>query len=285
MSRVLIVEDDRATRLLLRATLKRAGFSVATASDGTLALRQLRKREFDLMLVDIWMPRMTGLELMSRLPEKYPRPKVVVMTSDDTPGTLLQAVREQAYQYINKPIQPKELIAVLHKAMAAKPASLPIQLVSARPHWVELLVPCDRDAAERIQSFMARLKADLSDEVRESVGWVFRELLLNAIEWGGKLDPRRKVRISYIRARRMLIYRISDPGKGFRFEDLNHAAIANPSAEPSVHMDVREEKGMRPGGFGILMARAMVDELLYNEAQNEVVFVKYLTEDPPAKGT
>lgn len=276
MSRILVVEDDRATRHLLRETLKRAGFSVSTASDGTLALRQLRKKKFDLMLIDIWMPRMNGLELMSRLPDDPQRPKVVVMTSDDTPDTLLQAVREQAYQYVGKPVKPKELIAVLNKALAAKPASLPIEVLSASPHWVELLVPCDRDAAERLQSFMARLKADLSDEVRESVGWVFRELLLNAIEWGGKLDPRRKVRVSYLRANRMLLYRITDPGKGFRFEDLDHAAVANPSAEPCEHMDVRQEKGMRPGGFGILMARSMVDELLYNESQNEVVFVKYL---------
>jgi len=123
---------------------------------------------------------------------------------------------------------------------------------------------------------MERLRADLPQEVRESVGWVFRELLLNAIEWGGQLDPRRKVRISYLRARRMLLYRIADPGKGFRFEELRHAAVGNPKEEPIEHVEVRKDQGLRPGGFGILLSRAMADELLYNEAQNEVVFVKYL---------
>jgi hypothetical protein len=48
-------------------------------------------------------------------------------------------------------------------------------------------------------------------------------------------------------------------------------------------MQVREEKGIRPGGFGLLMVRASVDELLYNERRNEVVFVKYL--DRPAEGS
>jgi CheY-like chemotaxis protein/anti-sigma regulatory factor (Ser/Thr protein kinase) len=256
--------------------LKKNGYTVSTSSDGALALRQLNKKNFDLMLVDIWLPKMTGLELLTRLKDRPNRPKTVVMTSDGTPETMLKAVREQAYHYINKPVQPEELLRILKKALAATPASLPIEVVSAEAHWVELVVPCDRNAAERIQSFMAKLKTDLPDDVRDSVGWVFRELLLNAIEWGGKLNPRRKVRISYLRAKRMLLYRIADPGKGFSFNGLEHSAMSNPNDQPCEHIEIRQDKGMRPGGFGILMARAMVDELLYNETQNEVVFVKYL---------
>lgn len=276
MSTILIVEDDRTTRHYLRAVLRKNGYSVSTSSDGALALRRLGKQNFDLMLVDVWLPKMTGLELLARLKDRPNRPKAVVMTSDGTPETMLKAVREQAYHYITKPVQPDELLKILKRALAAKPASLPIEVISAGPHWVELVVPCDRNAAERIQSFMAKLKTDLPSDVRESVGWVFRELLLNAIEWGGKLDPRRKVHISYLRAKRMLLYRIADPGKGFSFNNLNHSAVSNPNDQPCDHIEIRQDKGMRPGGFGILMARAMVDELLYNEAQNEVVFVKYL---------
>ena len=55
-----------------------------------------------------------------------------------------------------------------------------------------------------------------------------------------------------------------------------HAAISNAVDEPYAHMRVREEKGLRPGGFGLLMTRTLVDELIYNEAHNEVVFVKYV---------
>jgi anti-sigma regulatory factor (Ser/Thr protein kinase) len=74
----------------------------------------------------------------------------------------------------------------------------------------------------------------------------------------------------------MLLYRIADPGKGFTFEGLNHSAVSNPAEDPMQHVLTREDKGLRPGGFGLLMTRQMVDELLYNEAHNEVVFVKYL---------
>src|SRR5262249_11929260 len=143
------------------------------------------------------------------------------------------------------------------------------------PEWVELVVPCTREAAERLQEVMMRLDGDLADDQRESIAYAFRELLLNAIEWGGRLDPSSTVRISYLRAKRLILYRIADPGTGFNIDNLQHAAIGQDS--PITHVQVREEKGLRPGGFGLLTVRSSVDELLYNEKRNEVVFVKYLS--------
>ena len=74
----------------------------------------------------------------------------------------------------------------------------------------------------------------------------------------------------------MLLYRIADPGQGFKLADLAHSAISNAPDRPLDHAAVREEQGLRAGGFGIFLVREMVDELIYNEAHNEVVFVKYL---------
>jgi two-component sensor histidine kinase len=62
---------------------------------------------------------------------------------------------------------------------------------------VELLTPCTIQAAERIQSFLMKLEADLPDELRNIIGMAFKELLVNAVEWGGKPDPNRKVRIAH----------------------------------------------------------------------------------------
>ena len=97
---------------------------------------------------------------------------------------------------------------------------------------------------------------------------------MNAVEWGGRLDPSHKVRITCVRTDRMLMYRIADPGPGFSFENLDHAAIGHDN--PIDHMLVRNAKGLRAGGFGVLTARASVDELVYNQKQNEVIFIKYL---------
>lgn len=276
VQRILVVDDDRSTRELIRLQLKSAGYAAETAADGAAALARIRSEKFDLVLLDVWMPGMDGLEMLAQLRAVPSHPKMVVMTADATSETLLRAVREHAYRYITKPVEPNELITMVREVLAAKPEGRPIEVISARPEWVELLVPCDREAGERIQDFLARLDTDLPEDVRANVGQAFRELLANAIEWGGGLDPNQSVRISCLRARRMLLYRIADPGKGFRFENLTHAAINNPPDQPMEHAHKREEKGLRPGGFGLLMTRQIVDELLYNEAQNEVVFVKYL---------
>ena len=273
---ILVVDDDRTTRRMLRLQLEAAGHEVATARDGAAGLAKLSRSRFDVVLLDVWMPGMDGLEVLSRLRGAPSRPRVIVMTADDAPETLLKAVREQAFGYVAKPVEPEELNNAIASALTSKPDLRPIEVVSAKPDWVELLVPCDREAATRIQDFLSQLDSDLPANVRADVGQAFRELLMNAIEWGGRLDPKQTVRIAYLRARRMLLYRIADPGKGFSFRELTHAAINNPPHDPMEHTAVREEKGLRPGGFGLLMTRQMVDELLYNEAHNEVVFVKYL---------
>ena len=271
---ILVVDDDRATRHVTRAVLAKAGYKVRVAPDGAQALARLRNGTFDLMLLDVWMPKMDGLQLLARLKGRKRTPRIIVMTSDDTPETLLRAIRERAFQYVRKPVEPQALRTLVREVLARGPAP-EIEIISARQNWVEIVVPCTREAADRLQEVMRHLEAGLSDEVREDVAFAFRELLLNAIEWGGKLDPKRKVRIAYLRAKRMLIYRIADPGRGFTMQGLDHAAISHPD-DPIKHLEFRESKKLRPGGFGLLTVRASVDELIYNERQNEVVFVKYL---------
>ncbi len=273
--KILVADDDRTTRHALSSLLRGAGFAVTTAEDGAAALDQLTRNFFDLAFLDIWMPELSGLEVLARVRNTVARPKIIVMTSDGTPETLLRAVREQAYEYISKPFPPKDAVEVAQRALA-EGACPPIEVLSARPDWVELLIPCTREAAERIQGFLLKLETGLAEDVLSNVGQSFRELLLNAVEWGGKLDPNRKVRIAYVRSPRMLMYRIADPGPGFSFKNLTHAAIGQPDDQPIAHLAVREEKGIRAGGFGIMMTRATADELIYNEAQNEVIFMKYL---------
>jgi DNA-binding response OmpR family regulator len=278
MTRILVADDDRTTRILLSETLRAEKYTVVAVADGSAALKKLKEGKFDIALLDVWMPRVNGLEVLEKLGDKNGRTKVIIMTSDDAPETLLGAIRAQAYQYIAKPIEPKALVTLIRESLRRREETLPIEVVSARPEWIELLVPCSLEVAERIEGFMAHLKGGLSEDARRAVGQAFHELLLNAVEWGGKLDPSRKVRISFLRAKRMLMYRIADPGPGFKFAELNHAAISHLPDEPTAHDEIRKQKGLRPGGFGLVMAQANVDELLYNEKQNEVVFVKYLDE-------
>ena len=281
--KILVADDDRSTRFAISSMLKKAGYAVTAVKDGAEALRNIQQTSFDLAFLDIWMPELTGLEVLARVRAGSSHPKIVIMTSDGTPESLLRAIREQAYEYLSKPFSPKEAVEVAQRALKQN-ASPPIEVISARPHWVELLIPCTREAVERIQSFLMKLEADLPDDLRNTIGLAFRELLLNAVEWGGKLDPNRKVRIAHVRSSRMLLYRVADPGPGFSFTGLTHAAAGQAAEEPIAHVAVRDQLGIRPGGFGIVMTRAMADELIYNEAQNEVIFIKYLTSSADVSG-
>lgn len=276
MSNILVTDDDAATRQLVRSILRKKGHTVSIASDGMAALRLIRKTRFDLILLDIWMPKMTGLGLLGSLQGESDIPKIIVMTTEQTSTTQMSAMRGRVYQFLLKPFDADTLISTVENALSPNPALPAIEVLSANQHWVELLVPCERSVVNRVQSFLTKLESDLPEDVLEKVGYAFRELLNNAIEWGGHLDPNLKVRISYIRTKKMLMYRLDDPGPGYKLEDLKHAAINNPQDDPMAHIQAREERGLRPGGLGLMLTTQLVDELVYNEDRNQVVLIKYL---------
>ena len=273
--RILVTDDDPIIRQVCVGTLQSEGYHIDTADDGVDALARLSAETYDLMILDIWMPRKTGLEVLAEMKSLRHQPRVIVLTSDTTSGTVLQAVKEQAYYYVQKPFDAHELKDAVSEALSGRAESPPIEVISAVENWIEVLIPCERSVADRIPSFMKQLDSNLSEDVRDAVGIAFNELLRNALEWGGEFDPNRKVRIAYLRTPRMILYRIADPGRGFDPEKIDHAAFA---FEPGSleHVDRRNEKGIRPGGFGIVMVEGLIDELIYNEARNEVAFIQYL---------
>jgi DNA-binding response OmpR family regulator len=273
---ILVVDDDPALCKLMALVLEKQGHAVVCCGTGVDAIRQLRERRFDLLLLDLGLPDMDGLNLLHTWHGRNGT-RVIVITADDTAETLMTAIRNGAYLYIRKPFDPDQLRDLVDTALASRDAQK-IEVLSAKADWLELSVPCSRDAAERMDQFMRQVKIDLPDDERESVAQAFRELLMNAVEWGGGLDPSRRVRISLLRTPRMLQYRVSDPGPGFRLQDLPHAAINNAPGDVFTHEQVRQQKGLRPGGLGLVMVKAVADELLYNEKHNEVIFIKYLTD-------
>ena len=79
-----------------------------------------------------------------------------------------------------------------------------------------------------------------------------------------------------MRARRAVLCRVKDPGQRFSPEELQHAAISSPIGDLFSHVAVREAQGLRPGGFGLLLSKKLVDDLIYNEKGNDVLLIKYL---------
>ncbi|MBL8190025.1 MAG: response regulator [Acidobacteria bacterium] len=275
MSQILVVDDDPALHELIEGTLTSEGHSLLHAFSGHEGLEMLRQGKFDLALIDYVMPEMNGGEFLEQLRNDHPDLKAIMITAFGMPEAVLVAMRKRVCDFITKPFSITDLKTAVGTALGNEPP-VEIEVLSADPHWVQLRVPCDLTAVPILQKLLMQLKADLPEDTREAMAYAFREMLNNAIEHGGKLDPTKSVEVACIRTKRAIIYWIKDPGEGFNPAQLEHAAVNNPAGDPFRHVSIRDEKGLRAGGFGILMVNQLVDELVYNERRNELMFIKYL---------
>ena len=272
---LLVVDSDPAVHELLQHLLRRDDRSVQAVFDGKEALRQLRREQFDVVLAGQGNNGFDGLSLVRRVRALRPETRVIV-TGEPDPARVLDAIRERAFSYLHKPLSSNVVTDLVQQALDAHCGKDDIRIISARPEWITLDLRCKLETAERTTHFLKEMMADLPTHATEDILAAFRELLMNAIEHGGKSNPRKRTRVSLLRTARALIVHIHDPGTGFSLDLLPHAAISNPDDSPIRHVEVRAEEGRRPGGFGILMTRNLVDELLYNERGNAVLFLKYL---------
>lgn len=278
---ILVVDDEPELQDLVSFALQREGYTVRQAFDAFQGLEIIEKEKIDLALFDVMMPKMDGLEMLSRLRAHNKDLRVIIMTALRTPEAAISALRDHASDFLTKPFDLPQLLSAVKTALDFAPRDINIEVLSARPEWIELRVPCDLAAIDPLERLMSQLKTDLPQLTRETVTYAFREMLRNAIEHGGKSDPKQFVEVGYLRSPRIILYRIKDPGDGFSIESLYRdegsiAAFLNPESDPLLHARVREEEGIRPGGFGILIARDLVDEMIYNEKHNEVILIKYL---------
>jgi len=272
---LLVVNPDRSIHELIRSILEREDRSIQGAFGKADAEACLRTVPFDLVLAGQGTNGSDGLKIARRVRALQPDARVI-LTGDSAPNHVIAALRARVFGYCHQPPPDGPLKDLVSQALDANSWQNDILVVSASPQWVTLDVRCKMEAGDRATQFVRELEADLPPSVHDDVTSAFRELLFNAIEHGGKLNPKKRVRVSVMRTRKSLMVEIQDPGKGFSLDSLPHAAICNPEDSPIHHVEVRVEAGQRPGGFGILMTRNLVDELIYNERGNGVVFVKYL---------
>jgi CheY-like chemotaxis protein len=147
---VLLVDDEPELRRLLRRTLVRAGFEVVEASDGRAALEASRLAPFDVVISDIRMPRMGGLELMERLHLEEPHVPVVLMSGSSELSNRRSALEVGAFDYLAKPIRLGEVQSVALNAIAFRHA--------------HVLAPTDADERTSCELFSAT-------PVTASSGW------------------------------------------------------------------------------------------------------------------
>ena len=124
MARILLVDDDRAIRTTIELLLKRAGHEVVVAEDGRDGVAKIEGERFDLLIVDIFMPGMDGLETIQKVHQQQPELPVLVMSgmvfrsaSSPPPDFLAMATKLGAVKSLRKPFRPHELLAAVDDSL------------------------------------------------------------------------------------------------------------------------------------------------------------------------
>jgi len=308
---VLVVDDDVSTRRMLGLALERKGYEVRCAAGGEEALSHLRERAYDILLTDIHMPDMDGIDLCRDAREVRPGMGLVLMTGFQTEDSVLRAFRDGAAAYLRKPLELSALFRTLGQVgdalrdpasengaraldggvnLSVGPASEEVARVLQSPElveagvvfepddWVSFEAPSHRAFVHRFANLSELLltrgvDADTLEELRVAI----LELGSNAVEWGHEADARRPIRLSARILSGMIAIVVEDTGSGFRLGE-----VPDPTRDVREMQRARTALGKRPGGYGIALVRAITDHLVYNERGNAVAMVKRLT--PRASG-
>ena len=271
----LIVDAVSQVSAALCGVLSREEWNIVHAPDNRSALRLVEARPFDLIITGTESTGKEDIDLLRKIRRVRPHVRLIILTDESTPADVVAAIRERAFSYFSTPFSTASFAEMVRSASTAPLWDDGIELVSATPEWISIIARCDKKTADRLSQFFQEI-SDLPLSEKEDVATAFREMLLNAIEHGGNFDPDQYVEVAYVRTSKLVMYRIKDPGQGFSLDEIHHAAVNNPSYDPIRHILFREARGLRPGGYGVLLTKHLVDELLYSEKGNEVLLVKYL---------
>jgi CheY-like chemotaxis protein/anti-sigma regulatory factor (Ser/Thr protein kinase) len=266
----LVVEDEKELAELIVQILELRGIKAEVLHQGAPAPAWVRERKPALLLLDLMLPDRDGYSVCEevKLDRKTNLTPIVMVTARAGQSDRIKGLAVGANEYVTKPFTIEQLNAAIDRALA----------------WREGLCKC---GAEGEVHFELKSDARFLEELNHMLASLFlysglpadsirqlttaiREMGMNAIEWGHRKNMDLVVQVTYRVERDRVVIVIKDTGPGFNPRNVPHAADPD---DPVKHMDVRDELGLRAGGFGILMTRGLVDELEYNESGNQVTLV------------
>jgi DNA-binding response OmpR family regulator len=288
----LIVDDNPAITGLIELQMTKAGYRCDTAANGEEALEKINRADFDLVISDISMPGMTGLELLKAIKQKKPHLQVLIITGHATIDNAVEALRLGAINFITKPIRFNEVFETINKILDLNYRKKAIRTASkyflyeSRHFAIPIRDLYVSDLATYLTEPLEQIT--LVDPTRTtSVTMAIYEALINAVEHGNLeldsaikfadrsgmeafhnlkeerlKDPRfasRKVTIKSIIDSSIARYTITDEGAGFDYK-----ALVDPTSE--THID-------QTYGRGIFLIRQIFDEVRFNGSGNSISLI------------
>jgi anti-sigma regulatory factor (Ser/Thr protein kinase)/ActR/RegA family two-component response regulator len=276
MGRLLLIGHDPALAAALQASQYLKDHDIETSSGPFEAARILRSRAFDVVLTDPSTSAAEDLALLKELRQGRPGIKTILLAPTLTSADVVTALRQHVYACFTRPLDYEEVADMARAAIEDSDWRDGIEVISGVPYWITLRVSCRLITADRLTSFMTEYSSDVPSSERDLLMTAFREMLLNAMEHGAGFDPEKVIEVTAVQTARAIVFHFRDPGNGFDREDLDHAAATPHPTDIIKSADERAQSGLRPGGFGMLIVRQIVDELVYNERGNEVLLIKHL---------
>jgi anti-sigma regulatory factor (Ser/Thr protein kinase)/ActR/RegA family two-component response regulator len=273
--RVLAIRPQPALAAMLGSALDLTRFELESCTGNVEAMQCLRARNIDVVITDAQTTVSEDLALAAELKELRPAVRIILLAPDATHGELVEAIRAHVFACFTPPFEYGEIAAMASRALQVDNWRDGIQVISGSDQWLTLQVSCHLLTADRLVRFMSELQSAAPAADRDLLIGAFREMLLNAMEYGAGFDPEKVIQVTATKTARAIAYHFKDPGAGFDRTEIAHAAASSgPQAVLSVAMQ-RAETGPRPGGFGMLIARHVADELVYNERGDEVLLIKH----------
>jgi anti-sigma regulatory factor (Ser/Thr protein kinase)/CheY-like chemotaxis protein len=276
MTRLLLIDPSEELDQALRSSPLMEGVAIDAAASDADALRRLRIRSYEVVLSSPSTGVESDLVFLEEARLARPGVRPIVLTAGAAPEEVIAALRSRVFAFFSEPYDLPEIVDMAKRAVQATGWHEGIEVVSAKPEWISVRVNCGLLTVERLVRFLSGLGKDIPESDRDEGMVAFREILVNAMEHGGEFNPEQVVEVSAVRTKRTIVYYVKDPGPGFDPAHLPHAVSPEPDGDLLAHAEQRAELGLRPGGFGLLLARKIVDEMMYSERGNEVLLIKHI---------
>ncbi len=268
---VLIVDDERDTNDILASLVQARDFTPVQLFSGESVPDAVREHRPDLILLDLMLPDVDGFAICERL--KRDRETnlipIILVTALNDAHHRLSGVRVGANGYLTKPFTPDQLFAAMDQALAWRSEHFDYGTMGE----INFDIRSEPTYLAQTNDLLADLYAHspLTERQVKDLKQVVLEMGGNAIEWGHRKNADLVLRITYRIDQEKITLVIRDQGPGFNPKQVPHAAS---DEDPIGHLDIRNELGIREGGFGIMLAKGLVDEFKYNDKGNEVTLIK-----------
>jgi anti-sigma regulatory factor (Ser/Thr protein kinase) len=277
MGRLLVIRPEVALEKALADNVKLGGHAIETCGGNVEALHRARERAVDVVITNPITTFSEDLAFTKELHLVRSGARLIVLAPTATDMDIVNALREDVFACFTPPFDYREVASMAVGGLSESGQPDGIELISGLPYWLTVRVSCQLLTAERLVRFMTELQSSLSSGERDLLLTAFREMLLNAMEHGAGFDGDKVIEVTAAKTARAIVYHFRDPGNGFDRAELNHCATLNSPEAVLASAEKRVALGLRPGGFGMLIVRQIVDELVYNERGNEVLLIKHLS--------